>query len=167
MKTKCTSFLLSVVMFVVSGITAVSGGPSYTMRPDSEFSNSWCAQEIQFSGVSFSHGRKGNGAEYSAGIYDSSDGVGVVATIEIYPSGSRARAEMIRRIKRSTRIVERGRKTDRNGKLIGERMVVIASGDSGARSFATILWLDQEDLNIIESSSLQVALEFERQFHGK
>ena len=167
MKTEFTSLLLCLPMFLVSAITPVSGGLSYTIRLERELPNSTCAQEIQFSGVSFSHGRKGNGAKYSAGIYDSTDGVGVVATVETYPSASRARAEMIMRIKRATRIVERGRKTDHNGKLIGERAVVIAAGDSGEGSYATILWLDQEDLNIIESSSLQVALDFERQFHGK
>jgi hypothetical protein len=167
MKTKFTSLLPCVISLFVSGNTAVSGGLDYTIRPERDLPSSYCARQMQFNGVSFSHGKKGNGAEYSAGIYDSTDGVGVVMTVETYSSASLARAEMMRKIKGATRIVERVRKTDQNGKLIGKRAVVIAPGDSRDRSYATILWLDQEDLNIIESSSLHVALEFERQFHGK
>lgn len=135
--------------------------------PARESSRSNCEQEVRFTSVRFYSGRRGNGAEFSAGDYDSSNGGGVVATTETYPSASRARAEMMRRVKGATRIIDRVRSGRRENRLYTERAVLIESGRSRDQSYGVILRLKRDELSIIESSSLRVALEFERQFYSK
>lgn len=167
MKICSVTLFAAFVIFFIPGIQTATRGLDHTLRKDGGLFTSDYAQQIQFKSVSISHGKKGNGIEYSAGTYDSSDGMGVVATIETHPSASQARAEMLSRIKKALRIVERGRKTDQHRKFRGERAVLIETGNSPGLTYATVLWLQREELNIIESSSLQTALAFEQQFYGK
>jgi hypothetical protein len=72
---------------------------------------------------------------------------------------------MIKKIKRATKIIERGFKRNRSGKTVGERIVFYLLDKARSLRYANVLWLDGEDLHIVESSSLEHALDFERQFH--
>lgn len=145
--------------------TSFSGGLDHSGRSELSLDDSDGGQKVEFKAVNFYSGRKSNGADFSAGIYDSTDGVGVSSTVEVYYSAARAKREMKRRIKTATKIIERGNKENQNGKLIGERVVLISPGDTRDSAYVTVLWVDREDLHVIESPSLQHALEFERSFY--
>jgi len=118
---------------------------------------------MKFTPVSSYSGRRGNGAEFSAEDYSSTDGVSVIMTVETYTSVSRAKEALRKRIREASRIVERSPKVDGDGTILGERVVLSFAPGIHHRAYATILWLEQEDLHEIESTSLRAALEFERQ----
>ena len=141
--------------FKVYGVRYTSVPPSKCTPPNSR-------GEIEFKAVQFYSGRKASGATFSAGMYQSSDGVAVSTTVETYSSAARAKNEMKKRIRKATRVIERGSKVDKNGKLIGERVILSLSGGTRHGAYVTVLWADREDLHIIESTSLKHALEFER-----
>jgi hypothetical protein len=168
MSTAISSRLISFVACFVSIFAfsaMLSGGLDCAMGSERSLWNSDSPQKVEFQAVKYYSGRKGNGAQFSAGTYDSTDGKVVSSTVETYRSATRAKSELKKRIKKATEIVERGSKRNRNGKLIGYRVVVMLRGGSQFGTYATVLWLAGEELHIIESSSLQHALEFERQFY--
>lgn len=137
-------------------------GVRYYSAPPSMCAPTDLRQELEFKAVQFYSGRKANGATFSAGIYESSDGVGVSTTVETYSSAAQAKNEMKKRIRKAARVIERSSKVDKNDKLIGERVVISVTRGTGNGAYATVLWANQEDLHIIESTSLRHALEFER-----
>jgi hypothetical protein len=145
--------------------SALSGGLHHAGRSERNLRDSNGGQKVEFKAVTFYSGRKANGADFSAGIYDSTDGVGVSSTVEVYYSAAGAKREMKRRIKTASRIIERGNKENQKGKLIGERVVLISAGNTRDIAYVTVLWVDREDLHVIESASLQHALDFERSFY--
>jgi hypothetical protein len=124
------------------------------------------AQEIEFKAVHLSSGRKANGAEFSAGLYDSSDGVGVLSTVETYGSPARAKAEMKKRIRGAIKVIDRSDKIDQSGKAISERVVLRFSHGSRRKSYSAVMWTNDEDLYVIESTSLRHALAFEQRFYN-
>lgn len=148
-----------------NALTALNVEFDHVGRSEQNPNDSVNRQKVQFNPVQFSSGRKANGAHFSAGIYDSTDGVGVKSTVEVYYSAARSKHELTRRIKAATKIIERGNKIMQNGKVVGKRVVLISPGGTRDTPYVAVLWVDREDLHVIESISLQHVLEFERSFY--
>lgn len=167
MKTRLASLFACVICVLTLSVSTVVNGFDCTSKPERNLFDLDVSQEMKFTPVNSYSGRKGNDAEFSAQHYDSTDGVSVIFTVETYSSKSSAIDELRKRISRATRIIERGRRIDQDGRPIGERVVLVFPPGVDNGGYSTILWLEDEDLNEIESTCLQVALEFERQFHKR
>src|SRR5215813_1122870 len=152
------------VSIIVTVLLAFLFG-AFTSKAEANLFESHSPQQIAFQPVQVSSGKKANGAEFSTGLYDSPDGNTVSSTVETYVSAAYAKREMKNRIKQATKIIERGCKRNQSGKTVGERIVIYLPDKARSLEYANVLWLDGENLHIIESSSLEHALDFERQFY--
>ncbi len=106
-----------------------------------------------------------DGAPYSAQIFESRDGVRVSVTRENRDSPARADKEFHRRIEKALEIIERGARVDQKGQTGGQRVVARFAKTGSSESEAVILWTDGPQLYWIASSSVTVALEFEKKFY--
>lgn len=93
--------------------------------------------------------------------YESSDGIGLSQSNEIFSSAKRANKELQRRVRLAREIIEREPKLDEHGRRIGERVVGVSSGKEG-QQFAFVIWTHDEVLSSIVATSLRHVLEFEK-----
>jgi hypothetical protein len=92
--------------------------------------------------------------------YTTYDGKRLALHLSGYTSSSELRQEFQKWLQDATRIQETGAKYNRQGKIVGKR--VIAFFGFGDKETAAILWTEQKSLRMIEAQSLDQALEFER-----
>ena len=92
--------------------------------------------------------------------YRTDDGTVVRHRIEDFHLVSQAHDRILALANQATRVIERGPKTDKNGKTIGERVVFLS-----AKSMANIAWTDDHTVRVIDSTKLAYALEFERRLN--
>jgi len=119
----------------------------------------------KFQEVSAGKGTTKGGAPFSTQAFETEDGTRVSVFRENWDSPQRADEELEIRIKDSLEIIERGpRASERRGHR-GERVVARFTKNSASEPGITILWTDGQQLFSISSSSLTVALEFEKRFH--
>jgi len=85
--------------------------------------------------------------------------------IQEYRSSSGSDEEMQKMIKTAASLVERGPKLDRNGRRVGERVVLIMGPASGGPGPAAVVWTQGAKLYILRSSSLPHVFAFEKQFY--
>ncbi len=102
---------------------------------------------------------------FSFGDYKSEDGVVVERRVESYRSGARAREEMERRIRKASKVIERGAKRERQGRQKAERAVLMFGGSRSGSPQAVVLWTHGSKLYVLESSSLKHVLAFEKQVY--
>jgi len=122
-------------------------------------------QATEFNELTSVKGTTKDGAPYSAQIFESPDGVRVSVTRENRDSPARADKELHRRIEKALEIIDRGTKVDQKGHTSGQRVVARFAKSGSSESEAAILWTDGSQLYSIASSSLTVALEFEKKFY--
>jgi hypothetical protein len=122
-------------------------------------------QAIEFKELTSVKGTTKDGAPYSAQIYESSDGVRVSVTRENRDSSAGAAAALQKRTKSAVEIIERGPKLDETGQRVGERVVATFGKSDSSGNEAMVLWTNGGQLYYIQSSSLPVALEFEKKFY--
>ena len=120
-------------------------------------------QRIHFEPELFASDRKSDGTVVAYNNYVSNDGVGVFLTVEKYRSATRAKNALRRRIKKATRIIERGVKLDKDGQRVGERAVLLSRTGLPQETIGGVVWADGAKLYAVESPSLKHALEFEKQ----
>lgn len=113
-------------------------------------------QPLSFSGMAHACGPTAN---YHS--YESSDGIAISESNEIFPSAKRSNKELQKRVRLAVEIIEREPKLDENGRRVGERVVGISSVKEG-QQLAFVMWTDDEILSSIEASSLRHVLEFEK-----
>lgn len=90
-------------------------------------------------------------------IYRADDGTLVQHRFEIYHSSSQARNKMQSMLEKAKTILEQGNKLDNQGKIVGDRAVLLPE-----RSQPTIVWREANDLYVISSEKLGYARAFER-----
>jgi hypothetical protein len=107
---------------------------------------------------------KDDGNLFSFHTYTSNDGVKLLTYIETCSSGLNAMKALDQKIKQASSIGARGPKLGRDGKPIGERVVLTvekkAQGEVQSESF--ICWTTGSKLHWIQSQSLKHALAFEK-----
>ncbi|HEV8428743.1 MAG TPA: hypothetical protein VGQ41_12655 [Pyrinomonadaceae bacterium] len=120
---------------------------------------------LSFNEESSIKGATKDGAPFASQAYQSSDGIGVSVTRENRDSATRASKELQRKLKATTRVIERSPKLDEKGRRVGERVVAMFALDDSQKEQASVLWTNGRQFYYIESLSLKHALEFEKQFY--
>jgi hypothetical protein len=92
--------------------------------------------------------------------YTAYDGKRLSLSSATYPSRSEASLELQKRLQNAVRIQEVGAKYNQQGKLVGKRVIAFFVFDD--KEIAAIFWTEQNSLQVIETESLDCALEFER-----
>lgn len=118
-----------------------------------------------FNEITSVKGTTEEGAPYSTQIYESSDSVRVLLMRENHDSPARANKELRERLETALEIVERGPRIDQQSQSGGERVIAKFANKDFSEEEIAILWADGQQLFSIRSSSLTVALEFEKQFN--
>lgn len=77
-----------------------------------------------------------------------------------YSSQSEATQVLRSRVQGATRILETGARYNQEGRIVGERAVALVAVES--KELALIVWTQEESVFVIESESLECAMEFER-----
>jgi len=101
--------------------------------------------------------------EVSFTRYKSQDDLVVERIAETYKSNSEALARLQSLMKRASRIVERSKKQLPGGTAPLDRVVATFDGTKTAKPKAIVAWADGRTLNLIQSQSLPLALDFEEQ----
>jgi hypothetical protein len=114
----------------------------------------------EFKPISSASGIRKNGVRFDVNLYESSDGIGLSQTVEIYSSPARANAEVKRKIKRATKILERSAETDSHGRIMKQRIVALYPASGGQKAYAGLIGTDGAKLYSIESTSLDHVLKF-------
>jgi hypothetical protein len=122
-------------------------------------------QAIEFKELTSVKGTTKDGAPFSTQIYESTTAVRVSVTRENRDSAARASKELQKRIKPAVEIIERGPKLDETGQRVGERVVATFAKSDSSGNEVTVLWTNSGQLYYIQSTSLPVALEFEKKFY--
>jgi hypothetical protein len=73
---------------------------------------------------------------------------------------------MNRRVQSAVKILGQCPKFDKQGKQVGKRVVAWFTNKNSNEDYISIFWTYGEELFEIKASSLQIALEFEKQFYG-
>jgi hypothetical protein len=108
-------------------------------------------------------GSLNNGIPYYQHLYKWADNEWVAITKFKYGSADAAVAEIIRRGKSASKVIERTPKLNNEGQQVGERLVNLYTLKTG-NVFSFVCWTDGEWLYIIQSLSLDPVLEFEKRF---
>lgn len=117
-------------------------------------------QELSFRLIRDRHGP--NSRYYD---YEATDSMTLTHGRVTFPSAERANDELEYRINHYpniTEILERSPKTDDNGHVVGERLVIVYTDREGGHS-AEVVWTNGDELCWIVSLSLRHVLELERQ----
>lgn len=114
-------------------------------------------EQMQFKEVMAGNGI-GKGYHFDVHAYLSSDCIRLSVETQKWGSPAEAGEEMQRRIDGAHKVLEKGLMFDHDHHPLGERAVLLV-GTSSHR--AAILWRNESQLRIIESTSLARALEFE------
>ncbi len=164
-------FVLAPVLLVVAGAVLGSyrGGSGrevnrrvYMGDPEQQSK----AGHIKFQLVASGRAVKKGARFVSFNTYKSPDNILVHYSIESYDSEGSARAEMENMVKHATKIVERSQQIAPDGKLIGERAVLISACTPTAKNKETVVaWTDKATLAVLCSQSRRHALDFEQQVY--
>jgi hypothetical protein len=123
--------------------------------------------QSQFKDEGGGSGIAGDGNRFSFHGYQSKDGVAVSTYIEDFRSPELARKVFEAKITEGLIVFARGPRLDRNGKSIGERVVLTmkskAEGETQSDSY--IFWTTDARLHWIQSKSLRHALALEKTFY--
>jgi hypothetical protein len=121
--------------------------------------------EMTFTSVQAGSGRTEDGSEFSYWLAESADGVAISARTEKRRSATRAHQVLNKQIKGAD-VVERGRKTNNQGRRVGERVVGCFPAKDQKKGKCVILWTDGSDFHILESASLPHLRAFEKKYYG-
>lgn len=125
--------------------------------------NQTMKNHFQFKDEEGGSGISKNGNRFSFHVYTSNDGVKILTYIETFPSASRAKRALDEKIKEASSISAHGSKYDKNGKRIGERVVLtMDKAYSTKQSQSFICWTFGSELHWVRSQSLEHALAFEK-----
>jgi hypothetical protein len=123
--------------------------------------------QVRFKDERGGSGTTEDGNHFSFHVYKSQDEVELLTYIEIFPSSELARKAFDEKVAEGSSIIARGPRLDKNGKSIGERVVLTverrAMGETQSESF--ICWTIGSRLHWIQSKSLKHALAFENTFY--
>jgi hypothetical protein len=94
--------------------------------------------------------------------FSASDGVELQVLYKDFDDALKATEVFDKQISRSIKIVERGKRLDQAGKVIGERAQVILPSRGPHQKLSAVLWTDGPKFHQIQSNSLPEILELEK-----
>lgn len=164
------SRLFAFLLFASLAFSCVAGvppcQPKFQAASDStEKSSKTPRAPTGFTLVRMSNGVKIDGAPYSSNLYEKiADKQRVWLDFFHYASPEEVKKAFDVQVKMATKVVEKGNLLDSEDHVIGERAVLIFS-PTDKKGSAMILMTYGKQLRDIQSFSLDVALEFEKQAH--
>ena len=151
-------------------MTLVIAGPLSDARETSVYredhSPRIVPQGVSFEPKSAVHGIAADGCEFSSQGFASSDGVGVSLQIKYCKSQANADKVFRKLAKSATKIFETTILTGKNGRRTGQRMVVAFSDSGLIFRREKIVWTKGDEVYILESSSFEHALLFEKRWRA-
>ena len=105
-----------------------------------------------------------DGVDLSFTVFEASDGVRLTAIHREFDSPLRAREQFDKEVAKARKIIERGKKTDSAGKVVGERAQIIARSSGRGKTVPAVLWTDGPHFYEIVSNSVQDILELEKRY---
>ena len=122
------------------------------------------ADQFQFKDEEGGKGITKDGKTFSFHSYSSGDGVKLLTYIEDFASMELAKRALDEKVRQASSVGARGPKLDKNGKPIGERVVLTEEKKTQdqAESQNFICWTTGSTLHWIQSKSLKHALAFEK-----
>ncbi|MCM3870118.1 MAG: hypothetical protein ND895_05405 [Pyrinomonadaceae bacterium] len=121
-------------------------------------------RDIEFSFVKGATGRTKDGVRVSTVMYNASDGIAVSATTEERGSPVRANKELRRRMVKAIKILGREPIREKDGKIVGTRVVIMFQPKRQQKAQFAVIWTDGSELHSIEAISLQHVLKLEGTF---
>jgi len=150
-------------------IVLISEAPLSELAPDTHHGmiyhaspQSAVSQDISFEPGGAVHGITEDNCEFSKTGWQSSDGVGVFLEINYCKSPAHAQRVLNKLTKAATKIFEKKTLTSKDRKT-GERMVVTFTKGLVKRP-EMIIWTKDSEINMVESTSFEHALIFEKKF---
>lgn len=144
-----------------ASLAVVGSGPQ---GPQQHNGDSRATDHFQFKDETGGEGITKDGTFFSFHSYTADDGVKLLTYIETFTSIELAPKALDEKVKEASSVSARGPKLDRNGKPIGERVVLTAEkktqGEAESKTF--VCWTIGSNLHWIESKSLKHALAFEK-----
>lgn len=119
--------------------------------------------QFQFKDEEGGEGITKDGKTFSFHSYSSGDGVKLLTYIEDFASVKLAKGALDEKARQASSVSARGPKLDKNGKPVGERVVLTEEKTQNqAESQSFICWTTGSTLHWIQSKSLKHALAFEK-----
>jgi hypothetical protein len=96
--------------------------------------------------------------------FGASDGMLLHMTFGQFSDPEHATAKFEKVLGKAVKIVERGKKLDQSGKVVGERAQVVIAGSKPNETMSAVLWTDGRMFREVESKSLPDILELEKEY---
>jgi hypothetical protein len=103
-----------------------------------------------------------DGVHLGLTTFKASDGVKLTATDGEFDSARRAQQEFDKEIAKATKVIERGKKKDKTGKVIGERALIMAGTSDLDKPIPAVVWTDGLWFHEIRSTSMRDIIELEK-----
>jgi hypothetical protein len=100
--------------------------------------------------------------EFEQYLYKSPDGVEVFFDVKGYVSPELAAAALTEEVGRAARVIERGEKLDKGGRVVGERVVAMLRPEGSKKEVAIIFWTNKSVFCLIQSLSVRHAIALEK-----
>jgi hypothetical protein len=109
-------------------------------------------------------GETDDNSRFSDLVYEASDGERLTRRIIFYGTPERAGKKMESELKLALQVVERGTKIDAEGRLVGERAVILYAPDrlNKERLRAKVLWTTGDQFNSIDGPSVRHIVDLEK-----
>lgn len=103
-----------------------------------------------------------DGVTLGSTFYKASDGVRLTVLYNDFDDAPDAAEFFEKELARAVKIVKQGKKTDANGKVVGERAQILLPGVKPNETIPAVLWTDERKFREIYSTSLPHILALER-----
>ena len=97
--------------------------------------------------------------------YESEDGTAVAQLREWYKSAGDARTGLDTLTEKASRVIKQGSEKDGKGLIVGKRVVLVISQGHKVSPKMVIAWTDEATVVRLNSTSLQLLLDFESQYY--
>jgi hypothetical protein len=115
-------------------------------------------------GPRFTRGTSGDsiedGVDLGFTVYKAADGVSLTVVYNDFDGASQASAFFEKELVRAAKVLSRGQKTDRDGKIVGERAEIHLAKPN--EELNAVMWTDGRKFHEIQSTSLQDILALEK-----
>jgi hypothetical protein len=153
------------VLLILTAVLLSLGGGRYPGNVDKqdEFSAQSATPVSSQNEITFQVSTIGEGPHSSSTSYESSDGKLISINAITLASTSKANRRLEEKL-RSAKVIERGPKMSKQGQRVGERILALLPNREGKEEMAACLWTYGPVLWLIQSSSMEHVLLFEK-FH--
>lgn len=120
-------------------------------------------QEFVFKPIIAGSGKTKEGARFSFSIFEGPDGIKISTRTEKHKPVANAVA-ILKKTVRGANIVDQVQKVNRDGTIVGERIIAVVAPKAKTESLTLLLWTDGATLHYPESPSIQHLLVFEKRY---